>query len=681
MNTKTVEFNQSIFTLLTPEQSFLSHSNQNLLNYLIADLNNNKKLLLIAGPRECGKTTLVQRAISNLENKSFLIDITPETLTYEELLDSIGNKLKEGFSSKAYSDVKSSNLLDIKAATLKGLIKTKSIKHIVLFVNQSLKYEPSILKKILKLINSTAFGSCQSHLIVTGSPELESEINESDFPATLINNFGSYQMEPLSENEIRSYINFHLKDLEEYGQDVFSNAAIESIIIYSKGLPGLINNLCTQGLLTANIEERTTITEEVMDEVLENSIFLGNEFDYTTQDPQLPDLLSFNNTESSKQPIEDNQELPIKNKLFQPDLHDEAMSQNSTKKKIILPSNERHQKIISEAHSSNQIHSLKKSKTPVDRSPKTIFIFAFVMGIIATTLVSSGLNFITGDKQDSDPSNPYSDVEPKPTNQQQAQKNLIIENKEVLTQSEELPKQNTEITQSIEPPSSPDRTKEIRALLQRAEHQFINKQLVSPAEDNAWTTYKKILELNPDNHQALSGINIIKETYLGWAKNEISKGNTTQAKFFLNKALEVAPNDTKALEALLSLKKTPQSEEFKYIAELNNDLYKLLDKPNGIPELLSLAQQRITEKNLTTPANNNALSIFKLILSRFPDNKQALTGVKTIKNKYLTWAKHEIKKGNFQHAEYLYTKALEVSPSDPEAQSDLDQLRNTTDNF
>ena len=685
MNTIPVEFNQSLFTLSTPKKSYLSHSSQDILNKLTAGLRNNQKLFLVTGQRDCGKTTLVQRAISELETKALTINISSEILTYEELVNFTGDKLRDGFSSETYLDVKMANLLDIKAANLKELIKTKSIKHVVFIVNQSIKFDPTILEKILKLINSTTFSSCHPHLIVTGSPGLKTKVKESNLPAMLISDINSFQIEPLSEKDIRSYISFHLKDLKGHGQDLFSNAAIERIIIYSKGLPGLINNLCNQGLLTANIEEKTTITEEIMDEVLENSLFLGNKFDYTAPEPPLPDSLSFNNVVSSTKPIENNQKPPVKNKLLKPDLDEETMQQKRIKKKIISQDKEPQQiKRVRKVQPNHKVHSLKKSQTPVGHTPKSIFISAFTMGIIFAAIAGIGWNFFTKEKQEQEPDNTYTDVA---LPQQQAPQSLPIENQNTAStpnneESSSSLTNNEKLTEpEVETYTSNKRKEILQRLLQRAEQQLKSKQLISPAEDSAWATYKKILELSPDNQQALSGINTIKETYLGWAKNEIKKGDTTQATFFLNKALEVSPNDTEVLDTLLTIKKTPKTESFEYIAELKSDLYKLLDEPNGVSTLLTIAQQRITEKNLTTPKNSNALSIYKLILSRFPEHEQALAGMQTIKNKYLAWAKHEIRQGNFRHAEYLYTKALEVSPSDPETLSDLNQLRNTTNNF
>ena len=100
MNTKSVEFNPSLIRLSDPRKSYLSSANKNVLKNLTSDLKKGKKLFLVTGERNCGKTTLVQRAVSELETKTLLVDIGQENLDYEQLIDITGNKLKEGFSSE-----------------------------------------------------------------------------------------------------------------------------------------------------------------------------------------------------------------------------------------------------------------------------------------------------------------------------------------------------------------------------------------------------------------------------------------------------------------------------------------------------------------------------------------------------------------------------------------------------
>ena len=90
-----------------------------------------------------------------------------------------------------------------------------------------------------------------------------------------------------------------------------------------------------------------------------------------------------------------------------------------------------------------------------------------------------------------------------------------------------------------------------------------------------------------------------------------------------------------------------------------------------IDELLNLAQQQLKQKQLTTPAEDNAWDTYHQILDIVPEHKQATAGIKKIKAIYMRWAKFEIVKGDLKHAELLYRKILEISPNDSEVQETL----------
>ncbi len=104
--------------------------------------------------------------------------------------------------------------------------------------------------------------------------------------------------------------------------------------------------------------------------------------------------------------------------------------------------------------------------------------------------------------------------------------------------------------------------------------------------------------------------------------------------------------------------------------EKTQDLNLLIDK------LLNQAAQQSSQKQLMTPIGDSAWHSYQEILSLDPANEQALAGIRNIAKTYVTWARVEIQKGNFRHAEYLFNKALEASPDDKDAISGIAELGN-----
>jgi len=110
------------------------------------------------------------------------------------------------------------------------------------------------------------------------------------------------------------------------------------------------------------------------------------------------------------------------------------------------------------------------------------------------------------------------------------------------------------------------------------------------------------------------------------------------------------------------------------------DFYELLKDPYGVDELLAFAKQQIAQKKLTKPESDSAFTVYKIILERYPTHQKALAGIKKIKDTYVLWARHEMKRGNIDKAEYLYSKALEVAPGDLNIMSALQAQFNKAKN-
>lgn len=92
----------------------------------------------------------------------------------------------------------------------------------------------------------------------------------------------------------------------------------------------------------------------------------------------------------------------------------------------------------------------------------------------------------------------------------------------------------------------------VTRLLKLAETQIDQKKLSTPPSDNALDTYNEVLKLDPHNQAALEGIQLIKERYQTWAKLDIKEGNSRRAIYFLQRAMEIAP-DEEAANLLSSL--------------------------------------------------------------------------------------------------------------------------------
>jgi TonB family protein len=83
-------------------------------------------------------------------------------------------------------------------------------------------------------------------------------------------------------------------------------------------------------------------------------------------------------------------------------------------------------------------------------------------------------------------------------------------------------------------------------------------------------------------------------------------------------------------------------------------------------EVLALANARVEEGNLLSPANDNARYYYELVLSNDPENKAARQGLNVVANTLVLQARSEIDAGNLDSAESLLGDARAIDASSTE---------------
>jgi len=101
----------------------------------------------------------------------------------------------------------------------------------------------------------------------------------------------------------------------------------------------------------------------------------------------------------------------------------------------------------------------------------------------------------------------------------------------------------------------------ITQLLQEAEAYFNAKRLIEPTGENALETYLKVLELAPDNTNALSGKDRIFQHYVITADILIAEQKFSDAESALQRADVIKPNSTGVALARINLDKARQEAE------------------------------------------------------------------------------------------------------------------------
>ena len=81
----------------------------------------------------------------------------------------------------------------------------------------------------------------------------------------------------------------------------------------------------------------------------------------------------------------------------------------------------------------------------------------------------------------------------------------------------------------------------VQRLLEAADRALSQDRLTTPANDNAWQRYLRILDIDPGNADAQAGITAIADRYLSWSIEHARDGSLKRARMYLGKAEEVDP--------------------------------------------------------------------------------------------------------------------------------------------
>jgi TPR repeat protein/Flp pilus assembly protein TadD len=109
------------------------------------------------------------------------------------------------------------------------------------------------------------------------------------------------------------------------------------------------------------------------------------------------------------------------------------------------------------------------------------------------------------------------------------------------------------------PPVNDEQT--VADLLVRAQDQMAQLALTTPAGDNAYESYKKVLAVQPDNEAARAGLRRIGVEYAALAQQAAARGGNERAHEYLDKAQELAPDhpDVAAAATAVAALETPLS--------------------------------------------------------------------------------------------------------------------------
>ena len=222
-----------------------------------------KGILTLTGEVGTGKTTLVNRVLDWLRQRetktAFLFN---SRMNSSQLFDFI---LAE-FDIPCESRSKSQQLMKLNQWLLE---RFSSGETAVVIIDEAQNLTFPVLEEIRLLTNLETSTEKLLQIVLSGQPELEEKLNLPQLRQLRQRIMLRCKTGALTKEQTHDYVLERLKiaGAATNGPPIFSSGAIETLHLYSLGIPRVVNLLCEHALINAYVEEQRPIQLKIIEDV------------------------------------------------------------------------------------------------------------------------------------------------------------------------------------------------------------------------------------------------------------------------------------------------------------------------------------------------------------------------------------------------------------------------------
>lgn len=254
-------FREKPFSII-PDPGFLYFSRKHRMAFDLLEygLMNQAGFNVITGEIGTGKTTLIRHLLSQMGPDATVGLISNTHRSFGELLQWILFAFNLEYRGKEKVEMFQTFLDFLVEQYGQG-------RRTVLIVDEAQNMSPDTLEELRMLSNVNADKDQVLQVILVGQAELRDTLRLPELVQFAQRIAVDYHLEPLNQEETRTYIRHRISVAGGKDPALFDDAACDAVYEYSQGVPRLINLLCDTALVYGFAEQQPKINAQLVHDV------------------------------------------------------------------------------------------------------------------------------------------------------------------------------------------------------------------------------------------------------------------------------------------------------------------------------------------------------------------------------------------------------------------------------